>query len=198
MQNIMFSFVCVCVFVHHTHTHTHAANYFLCCVLCAAHYINIDMRAPHCACLYAAKWDLCLPLEVVVEEWIGRTLPSPAHSRDVWSLGTSVGVRVCVWMSCCVGILHLCSSPHQYSLLTSTARSLPASSAALHSCQAFQQKLSSLGCSISNNIPECHIIFGMLTDGILRDLMYVCRNARHTCVFTWAGLVRFVWSGVQE
>ncbi len=33
----------------------HAANDFLRCVLRVAHYINIDMRASHCACLYAAK-----------------------------------------------------------------------------------------------------------------------------------------------
>lgn len=170
----MFSFVCRGVFLRYTLQIT-----FCSFVLDKAHYINIHMAASHSACLCVPTWDFSLLVEVVVDEWIGRNLQPSVTCTLSWcleSVNVCVCVWGCVWMSCCVGILHLCSFPHQYSLLTST----PPSSAALYSCQAFQQKRSSAGCSRTNNIPECHIIFGILNPGILHDLMYLTCVAKET------------------
>lgn len=57
------------------------------------------------------------------------------HLHTSCDAQVTTGEHVCVWIMCCAGMLHLCSSSHQYSLNFSC--SLPCPSAALHSRQAF-------------------------------------------------------------
>ena len=80
-----------------------------------------------CVCMRLNEISVCC-LKSAAEEWIGRnsavtcTLLVKNVCGRAW---VCLCVCVCASMFCCVGILHLCSLPHQYSLLTSPAPSLP-------------------------------------------------------------------------